>query len=96
MAVVNKRFNDFLHRLHELIPEQWWWGLYGDRLRIAWENEHCATPAAPSVEAAASEGGFADWLAHEMPPGTVISNPRWWAPRIERAIRRLSGQGDVP
>lgn len=25
---------------------------------------------------------FTEWLAREMPPGTVISDPRWWAPRI--------------
>lgn len=31
---------------------------------------------------------FADWLAREMPPGTVISNPRWWAPRIAAAYER--------
>lgn len=30
----------------------------------------------------AASDNFAEWLAHEMPPGTVINNPRWWAPRI--------------
>jgi hypothetical protein len=25
---------------------------------------------------------FASWLAREMPPGTVIASPAWWAPRI--------------
>lgn len=29
---------------------------------------------------------FTEWLAREMPPGTVISNPRWWAPKIIRAF----------
>jgi hypothetical protein len=29
---------------------------------------------------------FAKWLAREMPPGTVISNPMWWAPRVARAV----------
>ena len=28
---------------------------------------------------------FADWLAHEMPAGTVIGDPKWWAPRIASA-----------
>jgi hypothetical protein len=28
---------------------------------------------------------FAAWLAREMPPGTVIGDPAWWAPRILRA-----------
>lgn len=25
---------------------------------------------------------LAEWLEREMPPGTVISDPRWWAKRI--------------
>jgi hypothetical protein len=25
---------------------------------------------------------FSDWLAREMPGGTVIGDPRWWASRI--------------
>lgn len=29
---------------------------------------------------------FADWIAREIPPGTVISNPAWWAPKIYRAM----------
>jgi len=33
---------------------------------------------------------FTEWLAREMPPGTVISDPRWWAPRI--AARFAAGQ----
>jgi hypothetical protein len=27
---------------------------------------------------------FAEWLEREMPPGTVISNPTWWANKIHR------------
>lgn len=30
--------------------------------------------------------GFADRLSREMPAGTVIADPAWWAPRILRAI----------
>lgn len=37
---------------------------------------------------------FADWLAREMPPGTIISNPYWWAPRIIRALNSLTGKAD--
>lgn len=29
---------------------------------------------------------FIEWLEHEMPSGTVISNARWWAPKIYRAM----------
>lgn len=35
---------------------------------------------------------FAAWLAREIPPGTVISNPAWWAPRILRAALRATPQ----
>lgn len=31
------------------------------------------------------EALFEDWLIREMPPGTVIGDPKWWAPRILRA-----------
>ena len=34
---------------------------------------------------------FAEWLAREMPPGTVINDPRWWAPRIVGAVLRAAG-----
>ena len=29
---------------------------------------------------------FAAWLAREMPAGTVVADPLWWAPRIARAV----------
>lgn len=29
---------------------------------------------------------FEAWLCREMPSGTIISNPKWWAPRIIRAL----------
>jgi hypothetical protein len=29
---------------------------------------------------------FTEWLAREMPAGTVIGDPRWWAPKIIRAF----------
>jgi hypothetical protein len=51
----------------------------------------------PSKEAQAAHAGavseaFADWLKREMPPGTVISDPAWWAPRILRAAIATSEQ----
>lgn len=39
------------------------------------------------VSAESVAESFADWLAREMPPGTVIGDPRWWAPKIERMYR---------
>lgn len=33
---------------------------------------------------------FVDWLAKEMPPGTYISSPQWWASRIIRQIEFLT------
>lgn len=41
---------------------------------------------------------FVDWLAKEMPPGTYISSPQWWASRIIRQIEFLTAaqqQGQV-
>ena len=39
-----------------------------------------------AIEAAEARHNFTEWLAREMPPGTVISDPRWWAPKIIRAF----------
>jgi hypothetical protein len=41
-------------------------------------------PVAPKDEAWFAN--FAAWLAREMPAGTVIGDPLWWAPRIARAV----------
>ena len=38
-----------------------------------------------------SDNTFAAWLATEMPAGTVIGNPAWWANRIARQYRVRSG-----
>lgn len=38
---------------------------------------------------------FADWLAREMPAGTVISDPAWWAPRILRAAQHGAAQAQA-
>lgn len=33
---------------------------------------------------------FTEWLKREMPSGTVISNPEWWATRIHKAFLAAS------
>ncbi|KOA98625.1 hypothetical protein AE929_09535 [Xanthomonas arboricola] len=30
---------------------------------------------------------FVQWLEREMPPGTIIGKPAWWAPKLARALR---------
>lgn len=35
------------------------------------------------------ETGFEDWMSRQMPKGTIISNPAWWAPRILSAVKRI-------
>ena len=32
--------------------------------------------------------GFADWLEREMPEGTVIGDPLWWASKIADCLQR--------
>jgi hypothetical protein len=60
-----------------------------------WRNMLAAAPTAQEGVVTSCEGtpqqaakaeNFADWLKREMPPGTVISDPAWWAPRIHRAV----------
>lgn len=36
---------------------------------------------------------FVEWLCREIPPGTVISDPKWWAPRIYRAMHAAAPDG---
>ncbi|MPS30539.1 MAG: hypothetical protein E2576_14505 [Alcaligenaceae bacterium] len=45
---------------------------------------HFGRPAAATVPPDEREA-FVAWLAREMPAGTVIGDPAWWAPRILRA-----------
>lgn len=42
----------------------------------------------PFMEPDVQRDAFTEWLLREMPPGTVISNPSWWAPRIYAAAHR--------
>jgi len=34
------------------------------------------------------EQQFSEWLCREMPAGTIIGDPKWWAPKIVRAVLR--------
>lgn len=38
--------------------------------------------------AGTAEHRFMLWLMKEIPPGTVISSPSWWSPRIFKAVQR--------
>jgi hypothetical protein len=40
---------------------------------------------------------FEQWLEREMPEGTVIGHPLWWAPKIRKAMQRgqHAGQGEA-
>lgn len=51
-----------------------------------------APPTVPEDAPAA----FVHWLVREMPPGTTIGNPGWWAPKIWREVRRALAQHSEP
>ena len=51
-----------------------------------------ASKSAPAVREVPAE--FVEWLAREIPPGTIISAPNWWAPRIWRAAFRYRLNGE--
>lgn len=34
------------------------------------------------------EQQFSEWLCREMPAGTIIGDPKWWVPKIVRAVLR--------
>ena len=38
---------------------------------------------------------FLAWIQREIPSGTVISNPAWWAPKIYRAMLRAAGGAEM-
>lgn len=61
---------------------------YGVDYLDGWNAAVEATQATLASVDASGEGldDFTEWLAREMPPGTVISDPRWWAPRIARRL----------
>ena len=43
----------------------------------------------------AAIGRFGEWLAREMPPGTVIGQPMHWAPRIVCAVLNACQEGET-
>lgn len=45
-----------------------------------------STEAPPQADRQRVPQAFTDWLCREMPPGTIISDPAWWAPKIARAM----------
>lgn len=47
------------------------------------------TPPAPEVGEDFWYPNFADWLEREMPKGTVIGDPLWWASKIAHRIIRF-------
>jgi hypothetical protein len=51
-------------------------------------------------EKPARQASFEAWLCREMPEGTVIGDPKWWAPRTTRAFARsetpAGGTAKVP
>ena len=45
-----------------------------------------AHPTPPREAGAGTEETFTAWLCEQMPAGTVIGDPAWWAPKIMRAV----------
>lgn len=52
-----------------------------------WAELRAALEAAKAVRDSEMPASFADYVTREMPPGTVISRPLWWAPRLWRAAQ---------
>ncbi|KGK59611.1 hypothetical protein NC00_01460 [Xanthomonas cannabis pv. phaseoli] len=51
-------------------------------------EEHEAALAARQLVAAKDVPElFVQWLEREMPAGTIIGKPAWWAPKLTRALR---------
>ncbi len=82
-------------RIEELVP--WEQGLsdpydvYFDRVKFARAVErevlaHLSTPGAPVTACGALVETLTAHLRREMPAGTVICRPDWWAMKIARAI----------
>lgn len=61
--------------------------------------ERILSEALIPAEAQVQGGGdstFAEWLASEMPAGTVIGDPAWWADRIARQYAKRSAPPSAP
>jgi len=77
----------------EAVQDHWDEGPRGE----GWQSSRLSAASAalstalaePEPEGVSDDQALADftsWLVREIPPGTVISNPAWWAPHIARAI----------
>lgn len=69
---------------------QWMGARYGcDKMQAAWigYKRRAALEAAEAARDAAMPASFAEYVTREIPPGTVISNPAWWAARLWRAAQ---------
>ena len=80
-----------LHAAKQVDREAWGKGAANISLEAikALTSAHDYLAALRTKQPAASEGEavdstFAEWLASEMPAGTVIGDPMWWANRIAR------------
>lgn len=81
----------------ERINELWAWSGEPEAERTATTRHHAFAYALLSAQ---PDGwvsvpdkvpdSFTEWLCHEIPEATVISNPSWWAPRLWNAMKRCS------
>ncbi|OOW99239.1 hypothetical protein Xgly_03325 [Xanthomonas citri pv. glycines] len=51
------------------------------------EGINAARATNPQPTAASVPDLFVQWLEREMPAGTIIGKPAWWAPKLARALR---------
>ena len=80
-------------------PEAWRLSILQDLREMAGEKPHVITAADIDGAATARREGmempseFLQWMKDQMPSGTHIHNPEWWAKRIwEAAIRAAAGE----
>jgi len=72
---------------------------YGDGVLVHWPEGveqyvqvgDCVTGyLARPTQPVAVPAGFAEWLAREMPAGTTIGDPQWWAKLIARRFAQFA------
>lgn len=54
-------------------------GITAARASLATHPQPAAATGVPEL--------FVQWLEREMPAGTIIGKPAWWAPKLARALR---------
>lgn len=69
--------------------------LAGRIANIRGELQQIAQPH-PPAEAQPADQTFAEWLVSEMPAGTVIGDPAWWAGRIARQYAKRTSPPSAP